>query len=222
MVRFLNHHQHRQEVGRLNDAVKRQSGGTTRLLRIFVLGLIVFAVAAAAAAYSVATLDLYTEVRQEQAGKILTRIFGRPVEVRGPVVLTPGTRLGVRIEDSYIERSSGAGGDKARVFETVAFDAPYNLLRGKVSGIRNFHMSGAEIEYRADETHDGEQTSTLFELPTILINNPVFDNLELTDVLFRFVDEADGWTVCTDDGLPSAQWESMILITEDGNEILTQ
>ena len=37
-----------------------------------------------------------------------------------------------------------------------------------------------------------------------------------------FIDEADGWTVCTDDGLPSAQWESQILITEDGNEILTQ
>ena len=32
-----------------------------------------------------------------------------------------------------------------------------------------------------------------------------------------FVDEADGWTVCTDDGLPSAQWENMILITETGN-----
>ena len=27
--------------------------------------------------------------------------------------------------------------------------------------------------------------------------------------------------VCTDDGLPSAQWENMILITETGNEILT-
>ena len=36
-----------------------------------------------------------------------------------------------------------------------------------------------------------------------------------------FVDEADGWTVCTDDGLPSAQWENMILITETGNETLT-
>ena len=36
-----------------------------------------------------------------------------------------------------------------------------------------------------------------------------------------FIDDADGWTVCTDDGLPSAQWENMILITENGNEILT-
>ncbi len=32
---------------------------------------------------------------------------------------------------------------------------------------------------------------------------------------------AVGCTVCTDDGLPSAQWENMILITETGNEILT-
>ena len=37
-----------------------------------------------------------------------------------------------------------------------------------------------------------------------------------------FIDEADGWTVFTDDGLPSAQWESQILITETGHEILTQ
>ena len=37
-----------------------------------------------------------------------------------------------------------------------------------------------------------------------------------------YIDEADGWTVLTDDGLPSAQWESQVLITETGNEILTQ
>lgn len=36
-----------------------------------------------------------------------------------------------------------------------------------------------------------------------------------------FVDEADGWTVCTDDGLPSAQWEYTLAITESGPEILT-
>ena len=37
-----------------------------------------------------------------------------------------------------------------------------------------------------------------------------------------FVDDEDDWTVCTDDGKLSAQWEHMILITETGNEILTQ
>lgn len=36
-----------------------------------------------------------------------------------------------------------------------------------------------------------------------------------------FVDEDDGWTVYTEDGLPSAQWEIQVLVTEDGYEILS-
>lgn len=36
-----------------------------------------------------------------------------------------------------------------------------------------------------------------------------------------FIDQQDGWTVYTSDGAPSAQWENMLLITENGNEILT-
>ncbi|WP_343095206.1 M24 family metallopeptidase, partial [Blautia producta] len=35
-----------------------------------------------------------------------------------------------------------------------------------------------------------------------------------------FIDEYDGWTVYTDDGLPSAQWEIMVLVTENGPEVL--
>ena len=36
-----------------------------------------------------------------------------------------------------------------------------------------------------------------------------------------FVDEDDGWTVCTEDGSLSAQWEIQVLVTEDGNEIIS-
>lgn len=36
-----------------------------------------------------------------------------------------------------------------------------------------------------------------------------------------FVDEVDGWTVVTEDELPSAQWEHTFLVTEEGLEILT-
>ncbi len=32
--------------------------------------------------------------------------------------------------------------------------------------------------------------------------------------------EADGWTICTADGQPSAQWELQVLVTETGYEIL--
>ena len=36
-----------------------------------------------------------------------------------------------------------------------------------------------------------------------------------------FIDEEDGWTVVTEDELPSAQWEHTFLMTETGLEILS-
>ncbi len=35
-----------------------------------------------------------------------------------------------------------------------------------------------------------------------------------------YVDEDNGWEVYTEDGLPSAQWEIMVLVTEEGSEVL--
>ena len=36
-----------------------------------------------------------------------------------------------------------------------------------------------------------------------------------------FIDEANGWTAYTEDGKPSAQWEYMVLVTEDGAELIS-
>ena len=36
-----------------------------------------------------------------------------------------------------------------------------------------------------------------------------------------YVDSDNDWEVYTDDGLPSAQWEIMVLVTEDGHEVLS-
>ena len=36
-----------------------------------------------------------------------------------------------------------------------------------------------------------------------------------------YVDAGNGWTVLTDDGKPSAQWEYTVLITDSGAEIIT-
>ena len=35
-----------------------------------------------------------------------------------------------------------------------------------------------------------------------------------------YVDDSDGWSVYTEDGLPSAQWEIMVLVTETGYEVI--
>ncbi len=36
-----------------------------------------------------------------------------------------------------------------------------------------------------------------------------------------FIDEEDDWTVYTEDGLPSAQWEVQLVVTEDGYKIIS-
>ncbi len=35
-----------------------------------------------------------------------------------------------------------------------------------------------------------------------------------------YMDDANGWTIYTEDGLPSAQWEVTVAVTEDGCEVL--
>ena len=39
-----------------------------------------------------------------------------------------------------------------------------------------------------------------------------------TDSIYQ--DEHNGWTIYTADGMPSAQWEVQILVTETGHEVL--
>ena len=36
-----------------------------------------------------------------------------------------------------------------------------------------------------------------------------------------YIDADNDWTVLTEDGLPSAQWEYTVLITEEGAEVIT-
>ena len=36
-----------------------------------------------------------------------------------------------------------------------------------------------------------------------------------------YVDEKNGWTIYTEDGKPSAQWEIQVLVTEDGHEVIS-
>ena len=38
---------------------------------------------------------------------------------------------------------------------------------------------------------------------------------------FYDVDPDNGWEITTRDGKPSAQWEIMVLVTEDGHEVLS-
>lgn len=81
------------------------------------------------------------------------------------------------------------------------------------------HGCGIKFHEEPDVEHFGRRGTGMLIVPGMTFTIEPMINMGRYEV---FVDEADGWTVCTDDGLPSAQWESMILITEDGNEVLTE
>ena len=80
------------------------------------------------------------------------------------------------------------------------------------------HGVGMKFHEEPDVEHFGRRGTGMMIVPGMTFTIEPMINMGTYEV---FVDEADGWTVCTDDGLPSAQWENMILITETGNEILT-
>ena len=81
------------------------------------------------------------------------------------------------------------------------------------------HGSCVKVRDATDVGNCGKRGTGMLIVPGITFTIEPMINMGGYEV---FIDEADGWTVCTDDGRPSAQWESQILITEDGNEILTQ
>lgn len=81
------------------------------------------------------------------------------------------------------------------------------------------HGIGLKFHEEPDVEHFGKKGTGMMIVPGMTFTIEPMINMGSYDV---FIDEADGWTVFTDDGKHSAQWESMILITENGNEILTE
>ena len=81
------------------------------------------------------------------------------------------------------------------------------------------HGCGMKFHEEPDVEHVGKRGTGMLIVPGMTFTIEPMINMGRYDV---YIDEADGWTVLTDDGLPSAQWESQILITETGNEVLTQ
>lgn len=80
------------------------------------------------------------------------------------------------------------------------------------------HGVGIHFHEQPDVEHFGKRRTGMLIVPGMTFTIEPMINMGTYEV---FVDAADDWTVYTDDELPSAQWENMILITETGNEILT-
>lgn len=80
------------------------------------------------------------------------------------------------------------------------------------------HGVGLAFHEEPDVEHVGRKGKGMLLVPGMVFTIEPMINMGKRTI---FCDEDDGWTIFTADGLPSAQWEHTIVITETGNEILT-
>lgn len=80
------------------------------------------------------------------------------------------------------------------------------------------HGVGVEFHEEPDVEHFGKKGAGMLLVPGMVFTIEPMINMGTWEV---FIDEEDGWTVVTEDELPSAQWEHTFVMTEHGLEILT-
>ena len=80
------------------------------------------------------------------------------------------------------------------------------------------HGVGLEFHEEPDVEHYGKKGTGMLLVPGMVFTIEPMINMGTWEV---FIDEEDGWTVVTEDELPSAQWEHTFVMTEQGLEILT-
>ena len=88
------------------------------------------------------------------------------------------------------------------------------------SVVRELGGHGVGIEFHEDPfvAHVGKKGTGMVLVPGMIITIEPMINLGKAAVV---IDTYDNWTISTKDGKDSAQWEYTILITEDGNEVLS-
>jgi methionyl aminopeptidase len=88
------------------------------------------------------------------------------------------------------------------------------------SVVRDFcgHGVGLEFHEKPEVEHVGRKGTGMLLVPGMIFTIEPMINMGTYEI---FIDADNDWTVLTEDGLPSAQWENTVLITDNGCEILT-
>lgn len=86
--------------------------------------------------------------------------------------------------------------------------------------VEEFGGHGVGVEFHEDPFVDyvSEPGTEMLLVPGLMFTIEPMINMGRKDI---FIDEDNGWEVYTQDGLPSAQWEIQVLVTEDGHEVIS-
>lgn len=112
-----------------------------------------------------------------------------------------------------VAKPFGFVGDIGHAIQKHAEKNGYSVVRDLCG-----HGVGLEFHEEPEVTHFGKKGTGMLLVPGMVFTIEPMINMGRYEV---YIDADDNWTVLTDDGLPSAQWEHTFVMTDHGLEILT-
>ncbi len=106
----------------------------------------------------------------------------------------------------------GTLGDMGQVVHDHAYANGYTVVR-EIGG----HGVGLEFHEDPWVSYNSVRGQEMLMVPGMIFTIEPMVNMGGVEIV---TDETNGWEVYTKDHKPSAQWEIMVLVTEDGNEVL--
>lgn len=103
-------------------------------------------------------------------------------------------------------------GDMGQAVHDHAYANGYTVVR-EIGG----HGVGLEFHEDPWVGYNSKKGTEMVMAPGMIFTIEPMVNMGRVEI---FTDEENGWEVYTKDGKPSAQWEIMVLVTEDGHEVL--
>lgn len=103
-------------------------------------------------------------------------------------------------------------GDMGQAINDFVRENGYTVVR-EIGG----HGIGLEFHEEPWVSYVSKKGTEMLMVPGMVFTIEPMINMGAQEI---YIDEEDGWTVYTDDGSPSAQWEIQLVVTEDGYEIL--
>ncbi|MBO5372365.1 MAG: methionyl aminopeptidase [Lachnospiraceae bacterium] len=104
-------------------------------------------------------------------------------------------------------------GDMGQAIHDFAYENGYTVVR-EIGG----HGVGLEFHEDPWVGYNSKRGTEMLMVPGMIFTIEPMINMGKVEI---YTDEKNGWTVYTEDGKPSAQWEVQVLVTEDGYEIIS-
>ena len=94
-----------------------------------------------------------------------------------------------------------------------------HAMKNGFSVVREIGGHGVGLEFHEDPwvSYVSRAGEEMLLVPGMIFTIEPMVNMGTDKV---YCDKEDGWTIYTADKKPSAQWEIMVLVTEDGHEVL--